>query len=326
MTSVILVIGEQQGGIADALHAAGHRIIRHPDAATAREWLSARWPAAVVVSPQPASLELVRELRGREPGGVTPILVAATDPADPAVGEAITAGCDDVLTPPCPPAVVQARIDGLLRRAGYQRAAARHLGPRLHQRLAAGTTTGHRDTETVDACVLFTDLCGFTALSQTGASAARLFGMVSDRLAAQVKAIHDRGGFVAGFSGDGLMALFDGPDRGRHAATCALAILATDHGDHSALPLAAGLHAGQVALGDLGSPQHLDYTAIGAPVNLAARLCGAARPGHVLVSEAARRLAGDGLPFARPRERRLRGFAAPVRVYSLAPVTTTEQH
>ncbi|MFB4205692.1 adenylate/guanylate cyclase domain-containing protein [Arhodomonas sp. KWT2] len=326
MTSVILVIGEQQGGIADALRAADLRMIHHADTDAAREWLAARWPAAVVVGPRPASLELVRELRGHEPDGVTPILVAATDPADPAIGTAIAAGCDDVLTPPCPPAVVRARIDGLLRRADYQRAAARHLGPRLHQRLTAGTATGHGDTETVDACVLFTDLCGFTALSQTGGSAERLFGMVSARLAAQVTAIHDRGGFVAGFSGDGLMALFDGPERGRRAATCALAILATDRDDHTALPLAAGLHAGQVALGDLGSPQHLDYTAIGAPVNVAARLCSAARPGQVLVSEAARHLAGDGLPFARPRERRLRGLAAPVRVYSLAPVTTTEQH
>jgi adenylate cyclase len=81
-----------------------------------------------------------------------------------------------------------------------------------------------------------------------------------------------------------------------------------------------GIHTGHAVVGNIGSPEHLDYSAIGSTVNLAARLCGQAEATSIIVSKAVRDAVGDDprLNFHSERSVTIRGFKEPVIVYTLS--------
>jgi adenylate cyclase len=80
-----------------------------------------------------------------------------------------------------------------------------------------------------------------------------------------------------------------------------------------------GIHVGRAVIGNHGSPKHLDYSAIGTSVNLAARLCGQAGAMSIVVSKAVRDAVPDDarLRFHSEREVPIRGIKGPVTVYTL---------
>jgi hypothetical protein len=93
---------------------------------------------------------------------------------------------------------------------------------------------------------------------------------VSKLLDHQVKLINEFGGYVDKFGGDGVMAVFDGPNMVVQSCLCALEISRTSH---QVIPEESqrlwqsgiGIHTGRVVIGNIGSPDHLDYSAIATP-------------------------------------------------------------
>ena len=73
-----------------------------------------------------------------------------------------------------------------------------------------------------------------------------------------------------------------------------------------------GLAVGEVFVSHLGDENYLQLAAIGEPTTLAARLCGVARGGQILVSEALAQDLGDKLPLGEKQELTLKGYDAPV--------------
>ncbi|MFT5133923.1 MAG: adenylate cyclase [Gammaproteobacteria bacterium] len=90
-------------------------------------------------------------------------------------------------------------------------------------------------------------------------------------------------------------------------------------GDKSAFPLGIGIHVGDVLIGNIGSAEHLDYSAIGEVVNMASRLCSYAEPMHIDVSQDVIKSVSDTeLHFDVPKYISMKGIKEPVGIYHLS--------
>ena len=135
-----------------------------------------------------------------------------------------------------------------------------------------------------DLTVLFTDIRDFTARSEAS-EPQRVVAVLNLFLTEMVGVIEGRhGGMVNKFLGDGFMALFGtGERRDDHAARAVAAGLEMlerlqhvnrrlEEQGQPALAIGIGIHTGPAVVGSIGSPQRLEYTAIGDTVNVASRV------------------------------------------------------
>jgi adenylate cyclase len=170
--------------------------------------------------------------------------------------------------------------------------------------------------------LLFVDIRGFTAFAghRTPEDAVAVLNRYLQLLADVVSRF---AGDVDKFMGDGLFAHFTGADQALDAIRCALemhrAVGGAVTGDPDLPPLAVGIGiaTGEVIVGSVGSANRRDYTAVGAPVNLAARLCAAAEPGETLLNDSSYD-AVRGLVAAEPAPPLIvKGFSEPVRAFRM---------
>ena len=108
------------------------------------------------------------------------------------------------------------------------------------------------------------------------------------------------------------------------ACKCALDIIAhastaETNADESHISVGCGIHQGPAVIGNIGSPEHLDYSVIGESVNLAARLCGFANPENIVASATIYRTLLNHPQFRFSKERRVdvKGFSHPITVFDL---------
>ncbi len=193
-----------------------------------------------------------------------------------------------------------------------------YVGRNAGDRVLAGKIR-RGDIEVIPAIIWFSDLRGFTQLSQR-VSAREVIDAINQAFDAQVAAVHGAGGEVLKFIGDGMLAIFpvDG-DLGERARGVLAAGQAAQRAFTAARPdLAFGLalHVGDVSYGNIGGMGRLDFTAIGPAVNLAARLESlTGKLGHpLLVSrELAAHLAAAVEPVG---AHELKGIAGAVEVFA----------
>ena len=139
---------------------------------------------------------------------------------------------------------------------------------------------------------LFSDARGFTSLSEK-MSPEDVVRLMNIYLNLQTTVIHHFGGIVDKFVGDEVMAIFEGRGMEINAVRAAVEIqsyckalnAARAASGEKQVSLGIGLNSGDVVMGNMGSEDHMDYTVIGDNINIAARLCGIAQPGQVLVSK-----------------------------------------
>ena len=152
-----------------------------------------------------------------------------------------------------------------------------------------------RMTKTTRVTVLFADLRGYTGLAERLAPA-QIVPLLDEFFAVLAAATGLHGGQVFHVAGDGMMAGFGVGASAEEGARAALAAGHSMLADFAALAerwrqdhsietgIGIGLHTGEVALGLMGPPGKRRTTLVGDTVNVAARLCGRARAGEVLLS------------------------------------------
>ncbi|MCA1903740.1 MAG: adenylate/guanylate cyclase domain-containing protein [Cyanobacteria bacterium KgW148] len=186
--------------------------------------------------------------------------------------------------------------------------------------------------KSVQAAVMFSDIRGFTSLSQV-LPPQTLISLLNEYLTAMVEAIIAHQGTVDKFMGDAIMAEFGSP-LSRGAENDVLAALKATLGMRAALyhlreawrrsgqiPLfhGIGLHYGEIIVGNIGSPQRLEYAAIGDTVNTASRIEGLTKQlGYdILISEAVYRIAQEQIDVIDLGQHQLRGRSTPIGIYAL---------
>jgi adenylate cyclase len=183
--------------------------------------------------------------------------------------------------------------------------------------------------ETIEAALVFADLRGFTALSESQPPALVIAALDAwfDRIAG---AIHAFGGEVLKLIGDGVLAIFPVSD-GRPGEACEAALKAIeatragmarlneDRRGQGLPPLAFGaaLHLGEMLWGNIGAANRLDFTAIGRAVNLVSRLEGLCKPLQQTALASGAFAAEVKTPLIPLGEHDLRGIAAPCAVFAL---------
>jgi adenylate cyclase len=142
--------------------------------------------------------------------------------------------------------------------------------------------------------VLFADIRDFTKLSEH-LDAREVVLLLNEFFTAMTGVILDAGGTLDKYIGDCVMALFGAPvpaaDDVQRAVEAAINMQREAARLNDQIRIGVGLHTGRAVVGNIGSSQRMQYTAIGDTVNVAARLVHIAAPGQIIVSEEVRNLA-----------------------------------
>jgi class 3 adenylate cyclase len=203
----------------------------------------------------------------------------------------------------------------------------RFFSPQLARLIIEGGETDPLDSHRREVTVVFLDLRGFTAFAEM-ADPEEVMGVLREYQTEMGHLILEYEGTLERFTGDGMMIFFNDPvpvpDAAERAVRMAAAMRARFHqldvrwrqrGYN--LGFGVGIAQGYATLGAIGFEGRWDYAAIGTVTNLAARLCGEAQSGQILISH---RLAAAvdqlaSLDILGPMT--LKGFARPLPVFSV---------
>lgn len=179
----------------------------------------------------------------------------------------------------------------------------------------------------LEAAVLFSDIRGFTALSEklSAEDTMRFLRSYHERM---VEVIYRHGGTVDKFIGDGIMVTFGtphpAPDDAERAVRCAVAMQqaldALNREIATEIRMGIGIDFGPVIAGNVGSASRLEYTVIGDTVNTASRMEGATKEFAVnlLFSEAVRQRLPEEIQVKAVGEVQLRGKSSKTVLYTVA--------
>jgi class 3 adenylate cyclase/tetratricopeptide (TPR) repeat protein len=190
------------------------------------------------------------------------------------------------------------------------------------------TSRGVIEGERKQVTVMFTDVSGFTAMSER-IDAEEMHAIMDRAFEVILAAVHRYEGTINQFLGDGVMALFGAPvaheDHANRALSAALIInrnLGPLREDIKRIygrdfQMRIGINTGPVVVGAIGRDLRMDYTAVGDTTNLAARLLNVAKPGQIVVSRYTQHLRDGFYLFDDLGEFEVKGKTHPVRAYAL---------
>jgi class 3 adenylate cyclase len=324
-----------------------------------------------IMMPKLDGISVLRELKRDARLGFIPVvlLTAKADRADVVAG--LDAGADDYLTKPFDQSALVARVRAMLRIKALHdlaqdqaaklaqqtkelaafnatleaRVAAqvgeiermsrlkRFLSPQIADLVAAsGEAQTLLDSHRREVSVLFCDLRGFTAFTET-AEPEEVMRVLNDYHETLGALIDRYEATLERFAGDGMLILFNDPLPCENHTERAVR-LALDMRDGIKARAAAwrkrghelgfgiGIACGFATLGRIGFSRRFDYSAVGSVTNLASRLCDEAKSGQIIIETRAFH-AVEGLFEARPLEAMtLKGFRRPVEAFEiLGPAT-----
>src|SRR5437870_4096003 len=346
--------------LADLLAVKGYAVVTAASGAEALAKIEKEQPGLVlldVMMPGMSGYDVCRRIRQNAATAMLPvIMVTALDPTQERV-KGIEAGADDFLTKPINQPELLARVKSLLRikllhdelahwnrtleqRVEQQLAQLdrlerlkRFFSPQLAELIVSGDTEDPLKSHRREITVVFLDLRGFTAFAETS-EPEEVMSVLREYHNAMGRTILEHEGTLERFTGDGMMIFFNDPvplpnpqERALRMALAMRARVDTLTGRWRKrgydLHFGIGVAQGYATLGAIGFEGRWDYGAIGTVTNLAARLCGEARGGQILVSRRLYTSVEDLVEVEPLGELTLRGFARPVTAFNVLRVRAT---
>ena len=336
------------------LAAQGYEIVTATDGEEALAAVSKHLPDLVlldVMMPKLDGVEVCRRLRADATLPFIPIVLVTAKSDSKDVVAALEAGGDEYLTKPVDQAALGARVKSMLRikalhdtvqdwgRTLEQRVTEqvtqlekfgrlkRFFSPQLAELILAGGAEDPLKSHRREVVVVFLDLRGFTAFAETE-EPEEIMGVLREYHAEMGRIILAYEGTLERFAGDGMMVFFNDPVPVPDAALRAVRMSVAMH-DRLApvtakwrkrgfdLGFGAGIAQGFATIGAVGFEGRWDYGAIGTVTNLAARLCGEAKPGQTLISTRVLSSVEDLAKVEPVGELQLKGFLKPVPAYNV---------
>jgi len=210
----------------------------------------------------------------------------------------------------------------------------RFFSPQLAELIVTGGADDPLKTHRREVTVVFLDLRGFTAFAET-AEPEEVMGVLREYHADMGKLILEHDGTLERFTGDGMMIFFNDPvpvpDPAERAIKMAFAMRDRVHDLAKGwekrgydLALGVGIAQGYATIGAIGFEGRWDYGAIGTVTNLAARLCGEAKGGQILVSPRVAGTLENLINLEEVGKLTLKGFSRPVPTFSALGLKATE--
>lgn len=203
----------------------------------------------------------------------------------------------------------------------------RFFSPQLAELIVAGGADDPLITHRRDLTVCFLDLRGFTAFAES-VEPEEVMGVLRAYHADMGRLVLEHEGTLERFTGDGMMVFFNDPVPVPNAAerTVHMALAMRDRVGELIvswrrmgyeLELGIGIAQGYATIGAIGYEGRWDYGAIGPVTNLAARLCGEAKPGQILVSKRLLAATAGIFEIESVGELSLKGMHHPVTAYNV---------
>lgn len=212
-----------------------------------------------------------------------------------------------------------------------------YLAPQVIEKMVASKKLPELGGETREVTVFFSDLAGFSSISEQ-MSPEDLVSFMNEYLSAMSDIIEGYGGYIDKYMGDSIVAVFGAPaDDSDHAGNAARAALDCRarldelNQDSSAfqghtVAHRMGLNSGEALVGNIGSRRRFNYSVMSDAVNVASRLEGANKyfGTEIIASEMTVALTGAAFCWRELDAIRVQGRAAPVKVYELLAVAGQE--
>jgi class 3 adenylate cyclase len=224
-------------------------------------------------------------------------------------------------------ATLNDRVTAQVSEIGRLNRLRRFLSPQVAEAVLSGQETDVTQPHRRRIAVLFCDLRGFTAFTNS-AEPEEVIGVLDEYYRAVGTVLHDHDATIGDYAGDGIMAYVGDPVPRDDAAIVAVKMTGAIVEAMSAitaewkrrgydLDYGIGIAYGYATLGIVGFDGRYDYTPIGGVVNLAARLCAKAGPSQVLLDHATHIETIDAHVSEPVPDLELKGYGTPQRVYAL---------
>lgn len=207
----------------------------------------------------------------------------------------------------------------------------RYIPQNVLRKAVEMTAAGREElpNEVVNATVLFADIVGFTRLSENMHPLA-VIEMLNLALGMVASALVRHGGTIDKYMGDAVFALFDDPLRAVAAAVEIQNLYIELNAlrelkDQPPIEMRIGIHSGKVIMGNIGSAERLDWTAIGDVVNTASRIEQNSAGGQVLISDSTYSMVKERVEWQREMEISVKGKVEQLKVYFVKSVSFQRQ-
>lgn len=332
----------------------GYLTERANDGAEALEKVDTCEPDVILLDymmPRMNGIETVKRLKDNPKHKAIPVILLTAKGSQEDKARGLDAGADDYVVKPFEPVELLARVRSMMRlkemhdsleewnrtlaaRVEQQvgeiermKRLRRYLSPQIADTLIESDDESLFKTHRREITVVFVDLRGFTAFSDS-AEPEEVMELLRTYHAAMGKLVFKYEGTLERFAGDGIMIFFNDPvpcaDHTERAVRMAVEMRSGIQELRAGwlkrgydLDLGIGLASSYATLGNIGFEGRMDYGAVGNVTNLAARLCDEAKGGQILTNQKTLSKVDDLVSFESAGDLHLKGFSRAVAAFSI---------